>query len=1195
MLSQASYQRRQDLQYLKALASGANRHLFEGLPEREAGGDDLKREWLQLGELLGRIQVDTASSLDLSFLEESASSWPVCGLMHNGVPLHPPGVNQTGGAVNVTRSFGGIGRDQTWVMWLLTRLSADELAPYLGETVYTRGTAAGFEKRLREQCTRKCVSVLSAPSVGGAKPKQAMSRQAALRLLGQVLPVDASRVPDLREELFEQIGKLKFSKVSNCGAPYWKPKQPLGMVQALEVGIPLIFEKLQRGELTQLMQEQPELFLASANNKLDRYEVAKLGDKTRPYFQLPLHWQALFSCLSQPFTHALKLFHESDSSMNAYGMSWANGGGQKLYTRVSKLARLGRKGGRPFAALYGDDADVYYRDPVDGRLMRICPDFRQMDGSVDADCISLVVDYVVETMLAAHPGAAEECGPFWREVGRWWKHFASNPHFVVQGTGIYRKKSGDGLMSGVVGTTLFDTAKSAFAYSRYFEQLHDFKRYELLEEAKAIQFFKSMGLEIKAGTWKPHPVREDPAPGELWSEGKFLGVQLIWVEGAYEPELVPYLGTEDWLKLLTCPRDDPGEKVKSGGGPGARSRTANHRIHFDRLRGYLITGGFSNEWVRKLLYAGINDVPPEIILMAVQSGNGKGEPPEMHQVVGGDFEYPTSDGVPSELWCRSLYLTEGNKFPPEIATWDPVFPDLVGEIQRYRKEWKSLKPKMAVIDVSEGDPFKGGRVVASQVSRTFELPQPVPAPSVPEMAPGLAEPSKGVATQVRPRSTILDVQVKDEARVEVPQKRLPTSAELLERIFRTATPVRSPRLLRGEKPDPVFVALMNYMQVAEDDVWASPRDLYSSPILLLADVADRLGCDIQAARRQCAKNGFLVLGGAQPLVTKVPLVLTNPRVVQDQVRQLERNKSYAGVVSKTTASVREKVNRAQELPASPPSQVVVSEHWSPPPLCTPSRAYGGADPAPWPRATFLLQSNSWVPRAKTRQVQIDGQQYAETRLSLEAAQGTHLDLGLTDPVEWLVVVGPNSRDNLNRMGSYILTLQTDKVLNSPKNRAAKKREAARAQVVESVRPKLVEEGTPSFPHGEWAAVVENERLAKMALLDETPVMVVKGNAALYNPHIQELAPGWAPLEKDSGESLSQFMLRVKTALRKSGIQARFTFPPRTEPNSTVATKNGPQKQKEPGPQGKGGRKRDQAEQRKTPAKSESPPAKRRGK
>lgn len=1013
MLEQTSAVRRQDLAYLKLMAGTARREIFPGMVAREVGGEVLKQEFNQLMEALD-LNVDFASGLDPSeYLEEVADSWPVCGLMYQGKPIHPPGVNQKGGAVCVNRSFGGFSRDKTWVRELLQYFSADELLPYFKETVYTRGTACGFNVRLREQTTRKCVSVV----------KSFGSRKMVMKTLRKVLPVDVQQLKDWGSNLIDLIEDIEMSKVSSAGAPYWKPKQPEGLEQALEVVLPELYNALTEGTVTELMARQPELFLVAANNKTDRYKVEKLADKTRPYFQFPVHWQMLFSVLSQSFTHALKLFSEDDRSFNAYGSSWARGGGSRLCERAKKLKKIGTDGGRPWVAVYGDDADVYYRDK-DGRLVRICPDFRQMDGSVDRDIVDITIQYVLECFQKRFPN--EGARSFWTEVGRWWGEFATNPHIIVQGTKIYQKRQRDGLLSGVVGTTLFDTAKAAVSYDLFFTEVHDRKQYHLLEEKHAVAFFRGLGLEIKEGTWRPEFVHEDPAPGILWSNQKFLGVHHVWAEGPNKMELVPYLEADDWMELLASPRDDPDTRIKAGGGFGVRSLTSNLRTRFDRMRGYLVTGAFSNPAVQPLLYSVINEIPGEVILMSVQAGGGKGEPPEMHTVCGGsdEFQWPGSDGVPSPRWCYNLYFSEDNQYPEEEAPWLKVFPDLGDAIAEYRRKWCRYVPRMRVVEAVKGTPFeKGAEVLTAELEVVLEtpenplLPKPVPWEERMELAPTYSTPSKGQAEVVNPRSEILNISYNDQGeRQAESKKRLPTLVELAREMFKS---VRVLADSPGSSAHRTFGLPGGF--VGDDGVVRSyssvnmhgfPEgvDIWRTQVITLEEFSSGLGVEPRQAVEVAKKAGLLVFGSFQErFVSRIPIQTSTPSAAKAQEKAMDEVKAQAGFGGPGVPKfIKAQADRFMQQPASEPKQVLKTEMDVQ--LRRPKKAYSGT--AEYLSQAFsVLQSNLWFPALQTRQLS-DGQ--VEVRLTLRREN--------SESQTWLSLVAPSVAVAKNQISEYVLSL-----------------------------------------------------------------------------------------------------------------------------------------------------------------------------
>lgn len=247
--------------------------------------------------------------------------------------------------------------------------------------------------------------------------------------------------------------------------------------------------------------------------------------------------------------------------------------------------------------MYGDDGDLYFR--YNRGLYRVSPDVKQMDSCVDFNTVRLTYLYVLHCF-------AKRWGPnnFWTSVVKALLSIFESPRILVSGTTLYTKPA-DGLMPGIVGTTLFDTVKSAVAYSSLLEA-HEQDPSKLLNAEYVTRWMlENHGLVIKEGTWAPERLDLEVSPCHMTEEGnlddphlslygtgKFLGIQYVRVQGPKEPEWLPYLPEVDWASAILAPRD-------SSLGDGL-SVTARQRLAFDRIRGYLTTGAALSRGVREL-------------------------------------------------------------------------------------------------------------------------------------------------------------------------------------------------------------------------------------------------------------------------------------------------------------------------------------------------------------------------------------------------------------------------------------------------------------------------------------------------------------------------------------------------------------------------------------------------------------------
>lgn len=1102
IITDVATRRKQDLEYLATIVSGARRVYLPSLQKREVGDEVLEAELSVMVKALPSVDPSPLPNGNLEFLEPQGE-WPVSGLMDEGTPIHPPGVHQAKGHVTTVRTFGGAQADQEFVRRMLEYRALSEFQHNV-KSVYTRGTAAGFLNRLGKLTSR------SVPKITHSLQ---LNRKTVVKKLRSLLPVDLSKLERMEvnwhADLAEQLDEIETSSISSAGPPYWT-KKPHAIKRMVDVVLPLLHKAISEGKVSELYKQQPELFLGEVKNKLDRYDRSKLESKTRPYFGLPFHLQALFSMMSQPFTHAMELFWEGIGA-NAYGHSWARGGCEKLRRWAMETKPL-EKGGRPRFCAYGDDTDIYIRK--DGCLWRLAPDFQQMDGSVDAELVETVIDYVVDTLSAAWGD-----NPFFRSVAELWKVYATDPCFLVHGTQVYRKKQKDGLMTGVVGTTLFDTAKSVLAYDAWADEVASGRR-ELLENRAAAEFFqRKFGLVVKEGTWDLQRVVEEPTPDELWAPSRFLGVYFMYVQGPQEPQLVPYLNDEEWVDLLMVPRDDPANFKR---GRPKDSQVMISRRWYDRARGYMITGAFSNPLIQKWIHGFVNGLDPVSISMSVIAGRGKGAPPENVCQVPEDFEYPDSSGFPSQKWCENLYFTEDNQW--EDGEWIQLLPEVSQRLEDFRKRHRVLAPKMAVLEMANKHPEKVPPFAAQQIveyvaeSSIIDYSQEV-EPMAPISGP------KEVRVLVKPNKRSKIVDCDPGAKVQKELKRLPTAAEAVFKLFETkATPVPMPRLTLTPDvaPSPLWRELSKAVEegMLETKVWRTP-------VMSLRQLAEMTGRKEENMAEIARTAGLYVLGKEEKYVTKVPLTPSEPRVGAQVVKQEKENKAMARVVGPTTSMIIKTLShktRAEpmelEVQANPDFRPRLHHRsWRP-------------DRNPMVSLNSLFQVNGYIPKVRSRNLQVEKNQMVQTQVFLQEVKMP------TAPKLYVGRVGPNTRDNLKNLYKFILQTQ-----------GLTKFELEQAKAYQTDPVPL-----------DWAEEVEAEERAK--IFDETGMIFsVQGK---YLRPIEDLGP-WMEIrgnrvaldgvvwKQRGSETLLSFLKRTSKRLEEHGIKP--TIQPLTTPQAPKRKKN----------------------------------------
>lgn len=631
MRAKACEVRRQDFKYLDDYMLNNPRKL---LPVFELFNPDIN-DVRQKATKMSKARTDINSSglqtvrdgKSIFTYLEPLGEYPVSNIMIKGVQVHPPSINMKAGRVHVNRNFGvDKGKDEKLLRGVIATFDASVVYDATHKYVFCLGTARGFEKRLKLLMSRKC-----------SNPHTAVK---CAKILDECIPVGP--LPDW-SNIMELYNDTKIVYSSSAGFPYCKSKRKA--IEELEGDernpglFSTVLQAILDGTLTDLKKSHPELFLVEVKNKQDRYVIDKIDDKCRPYVCIPFHFSVLFSMIVQPFCSALEQFCKI--GRNAYGFSAADGGYLRLHRRLEEM-----KDKECIYGCYGDDVELFYKKGSD--IWAIDPDFRQMDGSVDYKTVQAVALWMQRKYSEQHG-----TNQVWKQVSNLFVRFATRPDMIIQGQEVWRKIQSDGILSGVVGTTLFDTAKSVIAYEGYVEELaYDVNL--LFNEEKSTRYFKERhGLEVKSGTWNPVKVNMTPEHDTFFVENKFLGMRRKWwrrENGNFI--IVPALYDAEWAEMMCSSRNTDLLAIGS---------LACERRSFDRARGLMVTGAVFNERANIALNYTINEISHTAILMQVQADGGRGEKPADHLIVGEKFQFENSSMVPTAEWTADIYDFEENR------------------------------------------------------------------------------------------------------------------------------------------------------------------------------------------------------------------------------------------------------------------------------------------------------------------------------------------------------------------------------------------------------------------------------------------------------------------------------------------------------------------------------------------------------
>jgi hypothetical protein len=581
-------------------------------------------------------------SVDTSFLRQ-AEKVRVCR-------YHTMGENQKEGHVSMKQTYKVAQRDKKLIEVCLRSGVASE---DIFRLIYTTGDKTGFGYRLKLWATKRVPN-----------PENEMKQLSVnFEDIRKLLPVDIDGLPDWNGDMDAFLAKVTVNKSSGAGPPFYRTKR-VCLDECFDVVAELVKEADQ-DHLAQFLRENEEFLISQCKNKTDRYPPEKLTEKTRPYFAFSFPVQFLCSALNQPFTKNMYLFTER--GCNACGFSYANGGGQELLDWMRET-----KEGEIKCCMYGDDWRLVWRK--DGVLFSNSPDFQCMDGSVHKRIAEEYVNYVVACFEKKWGS-----NNFWKFIGEIWKKQLVGTKFYVDGSQPYENDSG--LLTGCVGTTGVDTFLSATAFACLLEKRHH--GLDLMDTEKVGAFLLSaFGLKLKGTTYEWNIVQEDLDEGEQPNTQEFLGVQLKMIQGGRQLEAIPYKEESDLISLIANARVP--EEIRD-----QKKTTGRARYLFDCARGYMITAAFLHEKTWNICCRLIENTNTEIICMRVQTGkkvNGEyvGDSPELKELAGEDFEWPSSDGWPSRDFCIDVYLSEENRKGGAWIDCVPALREKMDEVRKFR-------------------------------------------------------------------------------------------------------------------------------------------------------------------------------------------------------------------------------------------------------------------------------------------------------------------------------------------------------------------------------------------------------------------------------------------------------------------------------------------------------------------------------
>lgn len=280
------------------------------------------------------------------------------------------------------------------------------------------------------------------------------------------------------------------------------------------------------------------------------------------------------------------------------------------------------------------------------------------------------------------------------------------------------------------------------------------------------------------------------------------------------------------------------------------------------------------------------------------------------------------------------------------------------------------------------------------------------------------------------------------------------------------------------------------------------------------DLSQLLGKPPEAIEKTARSLGLYVIGKRYRLITKVPLVVDNRGVAEQQRKQVEENAKRVHVVTPTVSKILTTLKHS--TPAEPLNNEV--RRVGPDPVLSDKGWFPRNDPMS--SMSFLLQKNSLVPRAESRNVKVDGVQLTETALNYSKVGDMP---GVSS--RWLTTVGHSSKTNLARMYQYVLRRYELRV---------EAKDEAQLSWVDLVEK---EDRARFYSGGKVKLTVKGKHLLPVSSTPEGPWTIDEGLVSI----------GGTPWKQRRAETLIGFCHRTKKALEDRGFKVEFTSLKTTAP------------------------------------------------